>query len=101
MTNHYPVDSTTRTCCGGIGRHTRDCERCTVYTSGLSNIAVTVDDGVWLSVSTDDGHGGVLLHDELCLSPAEALRLSEVLREAANASITVDTSTAPIFSHAS
>lgn len=24
-TNPYPVDSTTRTCCGGIGRHTRDC----------------------------------------------------------------------------
>ncbi|CAJ1505648.1 hypothetical protein [[Mycobacterium] burgundiense] len=24
-TTEYPVDSTTRTCCGGIGRHTRDC----------------------------------------------------------------------------
>ena len=23
--NEWPVDSTTRTCCGGIGRHTRDC----------------------------------------------------------------------------
>jgi len=25
ITNPYPVDSATRTCCGGIGRHTRDC----------------------------------------------------------------------------
>jgi hypothetical protein len=25
-TNAYPVDSATRTCCGGIGRHTRDCQ---------------------------------------------------------------------------
>lgn len=24
-TNPYPVDSTTRSCCGGIGRHTRTC----------------------------------------------------------------------------
>lgn len=24
-TNPYPVDSMTRTCCGGIGTHTRDC----------------------------------------------------------------------------
>lgn len=24
-TTEYPVDSTTRACCGGIGRHTRDC----------------------------------------------------------------------------
>jgi hypothetical protein len=26
ITNPYPVDSTTRRCCGGIGRHTRDCD---------------------------------------------------------------------------
>lgn len=25
MTTKYPVDSTTRTCCGGIGRHSREC----------------------------------------------------------------------------
>lgn len=25
VTNSYPVDSATRTCCGGIGTHTRDC----------------------------------------------------------------------------
>lgn len=25
VTNPYPVDSATRTCCGGIGRHTREC----------------------------------------------------------------------------
>lgn len=24
-TNPYPVDSATRTCCGGIGTHTREC----------------------------------------------------------------------------
>ncbi|MGQ9408931.1 hypothetical protein [Mycolicibacterium gilvum] len=24
-TTEHPVDSTTRPCCGGIGRHTRDC----------------------------------------------------------------------------
>ncbi|CAN5397010.1 hypothetical protein BH09ACT8_BH09ACT8_45880 [soil metagenome] len=24
-TTPYPVDSTTRICCGGIGRHTREC----------------------------------------------------------------------------
>lgn len=24
--NPYPVDSMTRTCCGGIGTHTRDCQ---------------------------------------------------------------------------
>ena len=25
MPTNHPVDSTTRTCCGGIGAHTRDC----------------------------------------------------------------------------
>lgn len=38
-TTPYPVDSATRTCCGGIGTHTRDCTHCSAEMRYLIDLA--------------------------------------------------------------
>ncbi|STZ43562.1 hypothetical protein [Mycolicibacterium gilvum] len=47
VTNPYPVDSAARTCCGGIGRHTRYCSAVHRITDHPA-IVHTADSGIIL-----------------------------------------------------